>query len=63
MVTSTGTSQLHHYGEGEDVTGRDQVDTATGTVQLPLYGEGEVDWTKQRFVFTIELFRDCSPVQ
>ena len=45
------------------MTGRDQVVTATGTVQLPLYGMGEVNWTKQRFVFTIELFRDCSPVQ
>ena len=45
------------------MTGRDQVITATGNVQLPLYGEGDVDWTKQRYVFTIELIRDCFLVQ
>ena len=45
------------------MTGQDQVITATGNVQLPLYGEGDVDWTKQRYVFTIELIRDCFLVQ
>ena len=48
------------------MTGWDQVITATSTVQLPLYRagrEGEVDWTKQRCVFTIELCRDCFLVQ
>ena len=45
------------------MTGRDQVITATGTVQVPLYGEEEVDWTKQRYFFTIELIRDCFLVQ
>ena len=64
VVTSTGTSQLpSRGGRGCDWTRPGGYSYRYCSASSVWRGGGGVDWTKQRCVFTVELFRDCSPVQ
>ena len=66
MVTSTGTSQLPSRGgrgRGCDWTRPGGYSYRYCSASSVWHGGGGVDWTTQRCVFTVELFRDCSPVQ